>query len=220
MRSANAAFLSAIAGATESGIDVRRSLTIWPKEWDTGDVVEIGLWTGDDPITTSVMDGETGGTVSRSFIGGVDLAIPAIPRTSGLTIQTFEITMSQIADAVQTVMRTYDARMASAEIHEWILDASGAPVSPPESVWLGVVDEGGLETPAAGAEGRVRIVVVSEPIRMLTRKNPRKRSDEGQKRRSGDRFARYSNSAGYTMVYWGENAPPKAGNPNGGDRLK
>lgn len=221
MRSPASAITTAINAARDSGLIIRWSVTIWPKDRETGVRTAFGFWTGDDPITTSVISGSTGNSETRSYYGGVNLSVPPIPRTSDLTVQSFEISLSQIADAVQTVLRGYDARLAPIEVHVWVLGASGAPVSAPEPEFIGIVDEAGITTPVAGGDGKASMTIVSEAMLMLTRKNPRKRSDEGQKRRSGDRFGRYSNTAGYTRVYWGEDAPKDTTNPpknGGGDK--
>lgn len=222
MRTPSAAFLTAIQNAQESGLIVRRSLTIWPKDRDTGVATMFGLWTGDDETEQDVKDGENGGVDTRVFYGGVNLKIPTIPRVSGLSVYSFKISMSQIADAVQTIFRTYDPRLAKVEVHEWILAQSGLPVAEPESVFLGRVSDSDVQTPAVAGDGAYSISIESDSMRMLTRKNPATRSDEFQKRRSGDRFSKYTNASALTEVYWGENKPPtlRGGGGGGPDNRK
>lgn len=212
MKSPAAPIVTAVSEARDKGIDVRWSITIWPKDRETGVREEFGFWTGDDPITQQVVSGQDGTLVTRSFIGDVGLVVPSIPQTTDLTVQSFEITLSQIADAVQTVIRGYDTRLAPLEVHVWILGDSGAPVSPPEPEFVGIVDEASITTPASGGSGKASMMVLSEAMLMLTRKNPRKRSDEGQRRRSDDRFSRYSNASGLTQIYWGEHPPKETKN--------
>jgi hypothetical protein len=219
MRTPSAAFLTAIENARENGLIVRRSMTIWPANRDTGVATMFGLWTGDDEIQQVVKDGENGGTDDRLFYGGVNLSIPTIPRVTGLSVYSFKVSMSQIADAVQTIFRTYDPRLAKVEIHEWILAPSGLPVSDPESVFLGRVSDSDVQTPAVGGTGAYSVTVESDSMRMLTRKNPATRSDEFQKRRSGDRFSKYTNTSALTEVYWGENKPPTLNGGGGGGGL-
>lgn len=146
----------------------------------------------------------TGLPVQRTYVGGVNLDIEEIPRVSDLTIQTVNISLSAIAGVTQQLVRTYDARLAKVEIHTGLLSTvSRNPVDEPEIEFLGEIDEAPIETGAVGEDSLITLAVRSDAIAMLTRTNPRRRSHEGQKRRLGDEFGRYSNVVGTWRVAWG-----------------
>jgi hypothetical protein len=206
MRNAATAFLTALVNARETGIVPRKFLWVRARDRDTDEIVGFGLWTGDDDVDVTLRDGQTGATVVRLYLGmGTSLVIPAIPMVSDLTVQTVRCEMSQLNDAIQQMVRGYDVRLAKVDIHEGLLSPDTRQlVSAPEIAFLGEVDGAPVETPAAGGQGKISLEIVSDAIRMLTRTNPRKRSYEGQKRRSGDEFGRYANAVASWTIPWGE----------------
>lgn len=204
MKDAESAFVSALTDATTKGLVVRRFLTCTVKDRDTGDPVELCYWTGDRSLEIDVISGATGEAETRTFFGGVNLTIGNIPRTADLTIQTIDITMSGVAPACQALVRTYDARLAKTELHIGLFDPrTRLPVADPGIEFLGEIDEAPIETGAAGGESTIQLKIRSDAISMLTRTNPRKRSYEGQKRRSNDQFGKYANSVKTWQVPWG-----------------
>lgn len=216
MRSISTDNQTALASARSGGLAPRQFFWITVKDRDTGDPTDVGLWTGDGEITLDVISGQTGESESRTYTGGVNLVVGDIPQVSDLTIQTVEVVFSAIADICQTIVRGYDPRLAKVEIHAgWIDKATREFADPPEIDFLGEVDGAPITTASVGQESTVALKLVSDAISMLTRKNPRKRSYEGQKRRSGDEFNLYANVVGAWHIYWGE---PKAsaGTPLGG----
>src|SRR5690606_14762458 len=140
-------------------------------------------WSGDDPITTNVIDGKDGNEVERSYVGGVDLDVGIIPRTTDLTVQSITVSLSQIAYPVQLMVRGYDPRLAPVEIHECLLTRGGVPVAAPEPLYVGIIDDINLNTPRVGDRGRIEFTVLNANMLMLTKQNFRKRSYEGQKQR-------------------------------------
>lgn len=204
MRSVSPAFVTALTEATTRGIVPRRFLRASVKDRDTGEIVHMDFWTGDENITVDVISGVTGAAETRTYIGGVGLKIGNIPRTADLTIQTVEVSLSAIPVECQALVRTYDARLAKAEINVGLLDpATRLPVSDPVIEFLGEIDGAPIETGAAGEESLINFQVRSDAIAMLTRTNPRKRSHEGQKRRLDDEWGRYANSVKSWQVPWG-----------------
>jgi len=205
VRSASLATQAALQGARDNGIVPRNFLWLTVKELGTGVAASFGLWSGDDPIEITVISGTTGLPVTRTYVGGVNLEVGEITRVSDLTVQTLEISLSGISDSVKNIIRNHDARLAKIELHACQLDTvSREPVDAPEIDFLGELDGAPIETPAAGGEAKVELRIVSDAISMLTRTNPRKRSYEGQKIRSGDELSRYSNAVGSWQVMWGE----------------
>ncbi len=205
MRNVNPAFMSALTEARDRGIVPRRFLYVTAKDRSAGAPAGIGLWTGDEDINVTLISGITGQEVMRTYYGARNLVIPAIPRVSDMTIQTITVTMSQIADAVQQLIRGYDVRLAKAEIHDGLLDpVTRQLVSPPELSFLGEVDGAPIETPAVGGQGKASLKLVSDAISMLARKNPRKSSYEGQRRRAGDEWGLYASTVATWKIPWGQ----------------
>jgi hypothetical protein len=160
---------------------------------------------GEDVIL-NIVDGETGGTVSRSYYGdnAPIVSMDPMPLKIGLEVDTTEIVLGQLHPAVLDMVRGHDIRGAQVQVHRAYLSrVSMLPVAAPRIRRLGQVNGAPIETPAAGGFGSVTLQVVSH-TRELTRINPAKRSDEQQRLRSDDRFRRYSGTAGKWEVWWGE----------------
>jgi len=207
MRNGNPAFIAALGNAKTDGLVPRRFLFVRAKTRDPVPVpFELGMWTGDDDVTVNVMDGETGLPVTRLYYGmGTSLKIPKIPRVSDQSIQVLEVTMSQLNNITQTLVRENNVRLAQVDIHEGLLSTeTRLLVSPPEIAFLGEVDGDPIDTPPVGGEGSITMEIVSNAIRTLTRTNPAKRSYETQNKRSGDQFSKYSNLTENMQPTWGE----------------
>lgn len=205
MKNPDPNFLAALQGARDNGLSIR-SLVYFSVKTFAGAPVELGVWTGDEDISVSVLSGVTGQMVTRNYYGfGLVTDIDPIPSVSDLTIQTVTITLSQIADITQQLARGYDIRLGKVEIHRAILDRkSRRPVSAPELDWMGEIDGSPIDTPQVGEDGGIEIRTVSDAISMLTRKNPLKSSYEGQKRRSGDEFGKYASTVATWDIPWGQ----------------
>lgn len=206
MRDPDAAFLAALQAGRHTSLVPVQFVWVVAKNRDNGNPATVGVWTGDEPITATVISGTTGGTVQRTYIGGVSLNVPPIPRVADLTKQRVSITLSQIADSAQAIVRQYEPRLAHVEIHDGLLDPqTRALVSAPEIAFIGIVDGAPIETPAVDGDGSITIEVVSEAMAMLTRTNPAMRSDAHQRTRSStDTFSVHAGTAGQWTVWWGE----------------
>lgn len=160
---------------------------------------------GED-VTLNIVDGETGSTVSRAYFGdnAPIVSIDPMPLKIGLEVDTTEIVLGQLHPAVLDMVRGHDIRGAQVQVHRAYLSrVSMLPVAAPRIRRLGQVNGAPIETPAPGGFGSVTLQVVSH-TRELTRTNPAKRSDEQQRLRDGDRFRRYSGTAGKWEIWWGE----------------
>ena len=60
-----------------------------------------------------------------------------------------------------------------------------------------------MDDAAAGGEGGLSLDLMSSAID-LTKTNPAMESDEQQKRRSGDRFRRFGDTAAQVETWWGQ----------------
>ncbi|MFC3569202.1 hypothetical protein [Paracoccus simplex] len=143
-----------------------------------------------------------GGTASRTYLGGVGLAVEGLARVGDLTDNPVTVSMSQIAPAAQEMARGLDPRLAYVEIHVTSM-IGGTFASEPQLEWVGIVDEGPISTPSYDGEGAISFSVRSELMVMLTATNPAKSSDAHQKRRAaGDRFSEYASTIGARKIQW------------------
>jgi hypothetical protein len=161
----------------------------------------MGLWSGDEDINVGVQT-PTGGTASRSYLGGCNLQVSEMQFVADLTDNPVTVSMSQIAPAAQQLARGYDLRMAYCEIHATSWNG-GALSSVPQLQWVGIIDEGPIGTPDYGKDGGISLTVRSDLMAQLTASNPAKSSDSHQQRRqTGDRFSRYSGVISSRRVQW------------------
>lgn len=167
----------------------------------TGDPETMGLWSGDEDITLNVQTPE-GGLASRTYLGGCNLSLDGLQYVMDLTDNALTIGMSQIADATQQLVRGYDVRLARCEVHATTL-TGGAFTSEPQVIWIGIVDEPQIATPAVGGDGNIGFQVRSEIMSQLTATNPAKSSNVHQKRRlSNDRFCEYASVISSREIQW------------------
>lgn len=204
MRNISVANQLALGNARDKGLVPRQFFWITVKDRSTGDPVEIGLWSGDDDVEVDVISGATGSEATRTYSGGVNLEIGDIVRVSDLTIQSIDVKFSAIADICKSIVFEHDCRLAKVEIHSaWLDTATRELTDAAEIEFLGEVDGAPVTTGSVGQESMIEMKIVSDAISMLARKNPRKRSYEGQKRRNGDEFGKYRNSVSTWNVKWG-----------------
>jgi hypothetical protein len=220
MRTLGAGNQLALENAREEGIKPRGFFTIWVKDREDGDLIEFCLWTGDEDINFDVISGETGEAVTRTFVGGINLDYPEIPRVADLTIQTVEVGFTSNANICKQIVLENDCRLARFELHQaWRNSATNLFSDPGEIDFLGIVDEAPSTIPSVnGGDAMYRLKGVSEAIAMLTRTNPAKRSDVQQKNRSGDRWRKYKNGIATWDVRHGA-APAPRGNTSSNDNL-
>lgn len=194
---------NALVDAPNKGIAERKFVTFFVRSLDGASTATFGFWNDLDTVTASVLRGDTGSAENREFHGdGSLLAIDPVILTSDLTVQTLRITLSQIHATVQNMARGYDIRGAKVEVHRGIYDPqTNALAGPIYCRFIGKVNKAPIGTPKVGDEGSIEIEVASI-TRELTRSNPAKKSDETQKRRSGDRFRRYAGVAN-VPIWWG-----------------
>ena len=201
MRTYDTSFLAALQGARDQGIAPVWFFWVRPKDRTTGAEAPMGFWSGDEDLTLATpLPG--GGNESRLYMGGCNLAVEGLHYAGDLTDSPVTVTMSQIADAAQSLARGTDPRLAYCEIHATSM-TGGAFVSAPQLQWVGIVDEGPISTPSYGGDGGISYSARSELMVMLTATNQAKSSDAHQKRRSiGDLFCKYASTIGSRNVQW------------------
>jgi hypothetical protein len=205
MRNQPSAITSALATATEDGVITRIAIWIEARNRASGEVEEIGCWDGDEDTELSVIRGRDGATVTRPYYGGAPLKIGDIVRSSDLTVQTLQIDLSQLADAVRLAVRTHDVARSPIEIHEILLSPeTGRPLAADLPVFHGIIDGAPIKTPRVGGEGSTVLSCVSEMMALLDRGNPEKGSYEAQKLRGGDEWNLYAGSVETWDIRWGQ----------------
>lgn len=219
MRDLDPDFYAALLAAPERGIVPRKLVTFtgwtWPDGSGNVEAERMSFWTGDDDTLITVTSGLNNLPSTRTFYGGVNLEISAIPRVSSLTVQTVTIQMTAFAPVVQELVRGLDIRLAKVEIWDALLDPDSRLLAgAPTLAWLGVIDGSPINTESDGGDEDggdevVEIKSVNDAMVMLTRPNPAKSSHEEQKKRLGpggavDDFGKYAGSVGSWRVPWGE----------------
>lgn len=194
--------------ALESGqIVVRDILTVKGKTLG-GSVAEFVYWTGEDNIAVNVVPAGETTPVSRNAVGGATLlGVPAIVDAIGLEARSVAFGLDHISSAAGSPMDMVygnNVRVARVELHRALFDpATWNLVSTPHILFAGRVDGAAVDDAAAGGEGGLSLEAISSAID-LTRTNPAMESDEQQRRRDGDRFRRFGDTAGQVSTWWGQ----------------
>lgn len=173
---------------------------------DTGDIVTDGYWSDVYSGSFDVIDPETGGSVSRPFAAGAGLIeISDIPLVSTLSVQQVTITLSQVSDRINTLLRTYECKQGRIEISRGLFDPiSHNIVGPASSRFVGTIDEAPVVTPKENDLGNVTLTCTSH-TQELSRSNPDTRSDASQKLRSEtDNFYQDTPVVGTWQLFWGK----------------
>lgn len=171
-----------------------------------GDAVLFGFTDFGEDIITNIVDGWTGETVSRTFLGdhGPIVGMDPMPLKIGVEVDTTTVELNQLHPGVQSMVRGHHCRNAKVQIHRgWLDPASMLLVAAPLSRRLGTINGTPIETPQVGGVGKVVLKVVSQ-ARELTRTNPARASHEFYQRRSDDQWGRYAGTAASWPIFWGE----------------
>lgn len=173
---------------------------------DTGATVTDGMWSDYGTIDAAVMNPDTGLSETRTFTGaGGLIQISDIPLVNNLTVQNVTITLNQILEHVNDLLRGYDPKQGRVEIYRGLFDpATRKMVAAAECRFVGFIDEIEITTPKEGDEGGVTITCTSH-TQELTRSNPDTRSDASQRLRSAtDNFFQDAAIVGDWNFFWGK----------------
>lgn len=201
MQNLHPAFLASLRAARDTGIAPVYFFWVRARNRQSRAIETMGLWSGDEDHAFSVQTPE-GTLETRTYLGRVNLSVANLKHVADFTDQPVTVGMSQIAPAAQQLARGLDVRMAYCEIHatSW---AGGILSSPPQLLWVGIVDETLIATPEIGGEGNIGYSIRDELMTQLTSPNPAKSSDAHQKRRqAGDRFSEYSGAIASRNIQW------------------
>lgn len=196
------------------GVFVRLLVWIRAKDRDTGAIEAVGLW--NDAYNHSFT---IGGELRTYYGAGGLIGSDPLTMQAGLVVRMHQLTLSPLAPAVAQALRGYDSRHAPVEIHRALFSTETHNlIEEPHRVFRGYVDTVKLTTPEIGGEARAEVSLASA-ARALTIPLAAKKSDETQRRRGGDRFARYADVSGGGEIYWGEiNARAPVAKPSASER--
>lgn len=203
----------AIGGDAFTALSARRLIPrdfIWfvVRDRDTGAPVTDGYWSGSGTVELEVVDPESGSPVARTFrAGGAFIKISDIPLVSNLTVQNVEVTLSQVSERINDLLRAYDCKQGKIQIFRGLFDPdTRALVAPAFPRFAGTIDEAPVTTPAENANGDV-VLTCTGNTQELTRANPDTRSDASQKLRDEtDDFYRHTPTVSEWQQYWGKTA--------------
>ena len=199
-----------ISGANYDALQDRRLVArdfIWfqVRDLTTGAPVTDGYWSDVGDVNAEIIDPDTGNIDTRPFAGaGSLISISDIPLVSNLTVQNVTVTLSQVADRVNELVRGYDCKQGRVEIYRGLFDPDTRQmVAPAEPRFVGFIDQAPITTPAEGASGDVTLTCTSNTSE-LTRFNTDTRSDASQQLRSaGDDFFTDVAVVGTWQQFWG-----------------
>lgn len=183
----------------------RDFISVYARNRSTGASIHDGMWSDVGTVSAEVVDPDTDEAAERTFYGaGTLISVSDIALVSSLTVQTVTVTMSQVHERVEQLVRTYDVKQARIEIFRGLFDPdTRLLVAPAECRFVGFVDGVEVRTPAENEEGAVVLTCVSHTQEM-TRSNPDTRSHESQiLRHPTDDFYRDVATVGEWEIWWG-----------------
>ena len=175
------------------------------RDRSTGAAVTDGYWSDIGDIVAQYVDPDTGGVGNRTWSGaGSLISISDIPLVSNITVQNITVTLSQVADRVNNLVRGYDCKQGRVEIYRGLFDpVSRKMVAPATPRFVGTIDEAPIKTPKEGDSGDVTLSCTSNTVE-LTRANSDTRSDASQQlRRATDNFFTDVAVVGTWQQFWG-----------------
>ena len=176
------------------------------RELDGSGTVTDGYWSDVGSKSVQVIDPDTGGTVTRIFYGALGLiSISDIQLVSDLTVQTVTVTLSQVSDRVNDLMRGYDCKQGKVQIFRGLFDPETREmVAPAIPRFAGTIDTAPIVTPKENEQGNVTLTCTGNTQELL-RSNSDTRSDSSQKLRDEtDNFYQDTITVSEWIMYWGK----------------
>lgn len=200
-----------IAARSSHNLESRNFVAITGRNRSTGETSTAYFWDGIGTVEAEVFDLDTGSAETKTFVGvGSLISIEAISYVceQQITVRNLSITLSQINEAVASIVRGYDLHEQACNVYQGDFDlTTGLQVAPAESVWSGFVDTCEITDPAAGDMGSIVVSVRSHQTEM-TRTNTAKRSHAAEiVRNSSDTFYQDVSTVADWITWWGEKYP-------------
>jgi hypothetical protein len=193
------------AALSERRLVARDFLWIKARTFDTGEPFSYGFWSDVGNVAAPVLDPDTNTDVVRNFEGaGSLIEVSDIPLVSNISVWNATITLSQIDEAVESVVRGYDLKQAGVEIYRGLFSPETRNlVAPAFCRFVGFVDDIEITTPEEGEAGSIVLTCASHTQEM-TRSNPDTRSNDSQKcRTASDNFYQDTTTVGEWEFFWG-----------------
>lgn len=184
------------AALQKSTIQPRWLFSVSAKNRLTGEVEEMGLWTGLGDITLNV-DGKT-----KTYTGaGSLLSMDGLVYKAGLNVQSQEVSLSLLDSKVVNMLRVYDPKMSPVTIHLVLLDEFEQLVGNPHRCFKGFIDTLDITESEDDATASVKLV---SSIRNGTKPLYLKQSHQQQlKRDPTDMGREFAAISGEVKIYWG-----------------
>lgn len=185
--------------AQGGGAVARMLVYVWALNRTSGEIEEMGLWSGSQDRTFTIRGASRVYTRAAGMLG-----LDEIIAQPGTDVMFTQLMLSSVDPAVWQLLEAYEPRFAPVEVHRALFHPlSGDLVAEPHRVFRGWIDKAPRPTPEVGGDAEMKISLASAN-RGLTRGLPFAKSDPAlAQARSGDRFRRYTD-VGTVMTPWGE----------------
>ncbi len=179
-----------------AGYSVRYALLVFAKDQGTLAAATFGIWSGNQNKQMT-LDG-----TSRAYVGGLGkFEVDDIIYAKGLEIRTQAIRVAAMTNEVQDLVRGRVIEFVDAHLYMILLDPASGLIVSTNRVFKGIVDQADLDYPPMSGMPMANFVLTSS-LRKLARTLALKKSDESQKKVSGDRFRRYGSISGTVLTPW------------------
>lgn len=186
--------------AERRGTDAQILVLVEPQDRDTGAVVPLGFWTGDDH-ERFVVDGE-----EHLFFGaGAIIEVPPIRAGIGLEVHRHRVILPPLLDEVKLFLQTLRAAQARVRVWSQMMDLdTGLALGPPRRVIKGRLERAPETLGKIGDQSRTELVI-ADATRALTFAQPITKSDaELRLRAASDRFREHADVIGDIPIPWGQ----------------
>lgn len=178
---------------------------------DPGEVTWFHFCSDEDDRNETVINPNTGGSVTRLFLGGGHLvSIDPVVRSEGAVVRSHNLVLSGASPTVQNMVHGYNCQDALFQRFVGEIDQdTGLLIDTPVCEFVGLVNtidlnDGALPVDGTGpAETAITVTVDSLAAALLTR-NYAMRSLEQSRLRDGDEIFKYADEAHHWSIRWGK----------------
>lgn len=202
MRDSSTDVVTALSQAPSKGMVPLRFVTIWARNYTSGDLVAFPFWSDPVPAAFQVANRLTGLLETRNFTGGPLEYCAPVQLKSGVRVTNWSFRLNALHPTVLDLLGNHDLHLAEVEYHRVPGSTrSRKPVDNPPRRFFGYVDGAPRPTPAAGGTASVTISCINAIGRDFTTINPRKRAEVA---REGDEQMQYVSVAHAWEIDWGQ----------------
>lgn len=203
MRDSSSDIVTALSQAPSKGLVSLRFVTIWARNYESGDLVPFAFWSDPVPASIQVASRLTGTLQTRNFVGlGNGLACAPVKLKTGLRVTPWSFTLNALHPVVLDLLGNHDLHLAEVEYHRVPGSTrSRRPVDNPRRYFFGYVDGAPQPTPAVGETASVTISCINTIGRDFVTINPKKRAEVA---RESDEQMQYVSVAHAWSIDWGQ----------------